>query len=87
MEVLRAAGKIKPGLVFKFTVTLVSDRLGRQRGFVASIDGVKADQKNQKWLLWINDRFVGDELATKGQFGIGTAVHSGDVLMFKLVGQ
>lgn len=47
LEVLQAAGAIKPGLVFKFTVTLVSDRVGRKRGFISLIDGVKADQKNQ----------------------------------------
>jgi hypothetical protein len=86
LGVLRAAGLIKPGLVFKFTVTLKSDRLGRQRGFIASIDGVKAGQTNQ-WQLWINDRFVGAELITKGQFGAGTSVHPGDVLVLKLAGQ
>jgi hypothetical protein len=85
LEVLRAAGSINPGLVFEFKVTLKSDRAGRQRGFIASIDGVKADQAHQKWLLWINDRFVGNELATTGQFGAGTEVNRGDVLAFKLV--
>src|SRR5712692_8134782 len=54
LEVLRTAGSINPGLVFEFNVTLQSDRAGRKRGFIASIDGVKADQTNQKWLLWIN---------------------------------
>lgn len=84
--VLGAAGSINPGLVFEFSVTLQSDRSGRQRGFIASIDGVEADQtKNQKWLLWINDRFVGNELATKGEFGVGTQVEKGDRLVLKLV--
>ena len=87
LDVLKATGSIRPGLEFEFKVTLISDRVGRQRGFLASIDGVKADQKNHKWLLWINDRFVGGELATNGQFGPGTAVQSGDVLLLKLVTQ
>jgi len=85
LKVLQAAASIKPGLVFKFTVTLQSDRVGRKRGFISSIDGVKADSKNQEWLLWVNDRQVGNELATNGQFGPGTAVQSGDLLLFKLV--
>lgn len=87
LAVLKAAGSIKPGLKFTFTVTLVSDRVGRQRGFIGEIDGVKADQKNHKWLLWINDRFAGDELATTARLGAGTAVHAGDVLVLKLVAQ
>ena len=73
--------------MFEFEVTLDSDRASRQRGFIASIDGVKADQTNQKWLLWINDRFVGNELATALEHGriVGTQVNTGDVLAFKLV--
>src|SRR5215471_10951251 len=67
LGVLRAAGSKNPKLIFEFTVTLQSDRAGRQRGFIASIDGVKADQINQKWLLWVNDRFIGNELASRGQ--------------------
>jgi hypothetical protein len=85
LAILQVAESTKPGLAFKFTVTLVSDRVGRKRGFISSIDGVKADPKNQKWLLWINDRLIGNELATNGQFGPGTTVHSGDALLFKLV--
>ena len=85
LAVLQAAASIEPGLEFKFTVTLVSDRVGRKRGFISSIDGVKADPKNQKWLLWINDRQVGNELATNGQFGPGTSVQTGDAVLLKLV--
>ena len=87
LGVLRAAGSINPRLMFEFEVTLDSDRASRQRGFIASIDGVKADQTNQKWLLWINDRFVGNELATALEHGriVGTQVNTGDVLAFKLV--
>jgi hypothetical protein len=85
LDVLRAAGSIQPGLVFEFNVTLPSDRAGRQKGFIASIDSVKADQTNQKWLLWINDRFVGNELTTNGEFLVGTQVKKGDVLVIKLV--
>ena len=84
LDVLRTARSIEPGLVFEFSVTLPSDRAGRQRGFIASIDGVKADQTNQKWLVWINDRLVGNELATAGEFGAGTSVNRADVLALKL---
>ena len=86
-NVLQAAASNKPGLVFNFKVTLASDRVGRKRGFISLIDGVKADQKNQKWLLWINERLIGNELVTNGEFGPGTAVQTGDALLFKLMGQ
>ena len=85
LAVLRAAGSIPPGLVFEFKVTLLSDRAGRQRGFIAAIDGVKADQTHQKWLLWINDRFIGNELMTTTELGVGTQINPGDVLTWKLV--
>jgi hypothetical protein len=86
LDVLRAAESRKPGLGFEFHVTLVSDRAGRARGFMASIDGIQADQTNHKWLLWINDHFFGHEWFTQGQFGPGTGVNNGDVVFLKLVG-
>ena|SRR5215211_7560852 len=69
IDVLEAAGQISPGLVFEFTVTLDSDRSGRQGGIIASIDGVKADEPNQNsggfpngWMIRINDRRLGDDI-------------------------
>jgi hypothetical protein len=85
LEVLRAAGSIQPGVTLEFHTTLPSDRAGRARGFIASLDGIKADQTKHKWLVWINDTFVGNELATHGQFGAGTEVNHSDVILIKLV--
>jgi len=85
LEVLKSANSINPGLTFEFHATLPSDRAGRARGFIASLDGMKADQTSRKWLLWINDTFIGNELATRGQFGAGTEVNQGDVVLLKLV--
>src|SRR5262249_2718316 len=86
LDVLRAAGSIQPGLVFEFHVTLASDRTGRARGFIASLDGIKADQTEHQLLRWINDHFFGNELSTNSQLAAGTAVNNGDVVLLKLVG-
>jgi hypothetical protein len=81
LEVLGAAESINPGLAFEFSVTLESDRAGRQRGFIASIDGVEADQTNQEWLIRIHDRFEGSTLATAGAFGrADPQIDAGDVI-------
>ena len=85
LQVLEAAGSIKPGVEFEFNVTLDSDRSGRQRGFIASIDGVEADQTNQQWVPWINERPEDNELATTGDFSPGyPQVAAGDVVSLKL---
>ena len=84
LGVLRAAGAIKPGLVFEFNVTLPSDRAVRKRGFISSIDGVSASESNQKWMMWTNDRFVGDEVSTVGMEAAIPEVNTGDTVTLKL---
>ena len=82
LEVLRAAGSINPGLVFEFN-ELGSDRSGRQRGIIASIDGEKADEPNQKWLIRISGRFEGDEISVTTVGALSPAnpeVNAGDVV-------
>ena len=87
LDVLEAAGQISPGLVFEFTVTLDSDRAGRQRGVIASIDGVKADEANQKWLVRINERFETNKFSLSREGAMRDAeplVNAGEVVELRL---
>src|SRR5215207_2366342 len=87
LEVLQAAGSINPGLIFEFSETLHSDRVGRQWGVIASIDGVKADEANQKWLVRINDRFETNKFSLSHEGAMRDAeplVNAGDVVELRL---
>jgi hypothetical protein len=87
LEVLRAAGSINPGLIFEYDVTLFSDRVGREHGVIASIDGVKADEANRKWLVRINDRFETNEFSLSREGAMRAAeplVNAGDVVELRL---
>ena len=87
LDLLQAAGSASPGLKFEFVESFV-DRGGRAVGSVVSIDEVKADNRDQKWLVWVNSKFIGTELrrvtaesVTKlGEPGI----EPGDFIVFKL---
>jgi hypothetical protein len=86
LDVLKAAGSINPGVKFIFQVTLASDRGGRQRGFIASIDGVEGNQANAEWQIWINDNLATAEVATKSQLMSGTPeIKTGDALALRLL--
>ena len=61
LDLLQAAGSANPGLKFEFVESFV-DRGGRAVGSVVSIDEVKADNRDQKWLVWVNSKFIGTEL-------------------------
>jgi hypothetical protein len=85
-DVLQAAVATSPGLTFQFEKTLV-DRGGRDVGMIVAIDGVAAEQENQKWLIWVNQIFNGTELRrvtpeSVSKFGLPN-VEPGDVIVFK----
>jgi hypothetical protein len=84
-DALEAAGSISPGLTFEFAKSGV-DRGGRDIGSILSIDGLGADQPDQKWLVWVNREFFGTELRTVGTHAKSglPAVEPGDVIALKL---
>jgi len=85
-DVLETASSISPGLNFERRTTLDSDRGGRSRWVITSIDGVKAMLPDQEWLVWINARFIGNELADSGNPTKEGApiVKPGDVVTIKM---
>ena len=82
-DALQAADSISPGLTFEFAKSAV-DRGGRDVGSVVSIDGVGADQPDQKWLIWVNrnSRFAYFRSSFKNcPLHIGVAGHFGLLLV------
>ena len=87
LDLLKAAGSANPGLKFEFVKSFV-DRGGREVGSVVSIDEVKADNRDQKWLVWVNSKFIGTELRrvtadSVTKFG-EPGIEPGDFIVLKL---
>lgn len=87
-DLLQVAGSTSPGLKFEFAKSF-EDRGSRDVGVIVSIDGVKADKKDQKWVVWVNSKFFGTELrrvtpASKMKVG-EPRIEPGDFVAFKLV--
>ena len=87
LDLLQAASSANPGLKFEFVKSFV-DRGGRDVGSVVSIDEVKADNRDQKWLVWVNSKFIGTELRrvtaeSVTKFG-EPGIEPGDFIVFKL---
>jgi hypothetical protein len=87
LDLLQAASSASPGLKFEFVKSFV-DRGGREVGSVVSIDEVKADTRDQKWLVWVNSKFIGTELRrvtadSVTKFG-EPRIELGDFVVFKL---
>ena len=86
LDLLQAAASTSPGLNFEFAKSF-DDRGGRDVGSVVSIDGVKADNRDQKWLVWVNSKFIGTELRrvtadSVTRFG-EPRIEPGDFIVFK----
>ena len=86
LDLLQAASSASPGLKFEFVKSFV-DRGGREVGSVVSIDEVKADTRDQKWLVWVNSKFIGTELRrvtadSVTKFG-EPSIEPGDFIVFK----
>jgi hypothetical protein len=87
LDLLQAASSTSPGLKFEFAKSF-DDRGDRDVGSVVSIDGVKADNQDQKWLVWVNSKFFGTELRrvtadSVTKFG-EPRIELGDFVVFKL---
>lgn len=86
-DVLMVAADTKPGVTFQIEKTGV-DRGGRDRGIIAAIDDISAEQENHNWLIWINQSFFKTELRwvtpeSVTQFGL-PSVKPGDTIVLKL---
>jgi hypothetical protein len=85
LDVLEEARSAGPGLMFEFSGSF-TDRGGRDVGTIASIDGVAGESNDEKWLFWVNRKYMGQGLRARGHpTEIGEPrVEAGDVVTFKL---